>query len=67
MKCYITFVISIFVAHRFSQPSFFTRNLNCQFISLKLYDHENRIAMEAADVLEEACEDEVCFIRNKVI
>jgi hypothetical protein len=23
--------------------------------------------MEAADVLEEACEDEVCFLRNIVI
>jgi hypothetical protein len=30
-------------------------------VFLKLYDHENRIAMEAADVLEEACEDEVCL------
>ena len=36
------------------------KKLIIQFF-LKLYDHENRIAMEAVDVLEEACEDEVCL------
>ena len=33
------------------------------FIFLKLYDTDSDVAMEAADVLDEACEDEVSWTR----